>query len=235
MSRHQQGFTLIEMAVAIFIITLLLGSILVPLTTQVNQRKVSDTQRALDEAKEALVGFAITNGYLPCPAVSSTNGQEDRTAGVCTGGKRRGFVPWVTLGVSKLDGWGHVIRYSVTPAYSSSASPFTLTTPADITIQTRDNAGTLINLVTAIPVVVLSQGKNGYAAVDDLGVLQQLPTGWPASFPDENSNTTGTTLFVSRTAQEAGASGAGGEFDDIVTWLSPHVLFNRMVAAGKLP
>jgi hypothetical protein len=225
------------MAVAVFIIALLLGSILVPLATQVNQRNVINTQRALDETVEALAGFAITNGYLPCPAVSATNGLEDRTAGVCTGGKRRGFVPWVTLGVSKLDGWGHSFRYSVTPAFSSSVSPFTLITAADITIRTRDSAGALINLTNAnsIPVVVLSQGKNGYGSVDDLGVLQALPAGWPASFPDENANATGSTLFVSRVAQDAGAGGAGGEFDDIVTWLSPYILFNRMVAAGKLP
>jgi hypothetical protein len=28
---------------------------------------------------------------------------------------------------------------------------------------------------------------------------------------------------------------AGGEFDDIVDWVSPHVIYNRLVAAGKLP
>jgi len=26
-----------------------------------------------------------------------------------------------------------------------------------------------------------------------------------------------------------------GEFDDVVTWLGKYTLFNRMVAAGKLP
>jgi len=36
-----------------------------------------------------------------------------------------------------------------------------------------------------------------------------------------------------RTPQRRGA--ATSEFDDIVTWLSPNILFNRMVVAGKLP
>jgi hypothetical protein len=27
----------------------------------------------------------------------------------------------------------------------------------------------------------------------------------------------------------------GGEFDDMVTWVSPNILFNRMVAAQTLP
>jgi prepilin-type N-terminal cleavage/methylation domain-containing protein len=237
MKIRRDGFTLIELAIAVFVLALLLSSILVPLSTQVNQRKISDTQRIHDDIKEALTGFAIANGYLPCPAISATNGQEDRTAGVCTGGKRQGFLPWVTLGVPKLDAWGHVFRYSVTPAYASSASPFTLTTASDITIQTRDGTGAIINLtnVNGVPAVVLSQGKNGYGSFDDQGVTQALPTDWPTSNLDENTNATGTTAFVNRVLQDAGASGTGGEFDDIVTWLSKYVVFNRVVAAGKLP
>ena len=234
-----RGFTLIELAVALVVVALVLGSIFVPLTTQVQQRKVSDTQKSLDEIKEALTGFAIANGYLPCPAISATNGLEDKTAGVCTGGKRQGFIPWVTLGVSKLDAWGHVFRYSVTLAYASSASPFTFTTARDITIQTRNGTGAIINLTNAnsIPAVVLSHGKNGYGAFDDQGIAQALPLDWATNYPDENNtNATGTgTTFVSRVPQDAGATGTGGEFDDIVAWLSPNILFNRMVAAGKLP
>jgi hypothetical protein len=39
--------------------------------------------------------------------------------------------------------------------------------------------------------------------------------------------------FVSRNPSSPGAP--GGEFDDIVSWLPTGILFNRMVAAGKLP
>ena len=67
----QAGFTLIELAVVIVVIALLLGSILVPLTSQVEQRKVLETQKTLDEIKEALIGFAMINGRLPRPATSS--------------------------------------------------------------------------------------------------------------------------------------------------------------------
>ena len=54
------------MAVGLDIIALLLAGLLVPLTTQVNQRQNSGTQKAFDEIKEALTEFAIANGYLPC-------------------------------------------------------------------------------------------------------------------------------------------------------------------------
>jgi hypothetical protein len=59
---------------------------------------------------------------------------------------------------------------------------------------------------------------------------------WPANYPDENTNATATTTFVSRVPQGARPILiGGGEFDDIVTWISPNILFNRMVSAGKLP
>ena len=244
-----RGFTLIELAVAMFIIALLLGSILVPLATQVEQRQIADTQKKQEEIKEALIGFALSKGYLPCAAISATNGAEDRvttpgpTFGLCTVGKRVGFLPWETLGVSKADAWGHLYRYSVTPLFADSITPFTLITGSDITVSTRDNAGTLTNLTnsSSVPAIVISHGKNGYGGINEQGIAQELPplAGlppiWPANYPDENANATGTTTFVSRTPQAPGASGAGGEFDDLVIWVPRFVLLNRMVAAGKLP
>jgi prepilin-type N-terminal cleavage/methylation domain-containing protein len=236
-SRYTAGFTLVELAIAMFIIALLLGSILVPLATQVEQRQISETQKKQDDINEALAGFAVANGYLPCPAISATNGLEDRTAGVCTASKRQGYLPWETLGVSKLDAWGRIYRYSVTLAFASATTPFTLSTSPDITIRTRDSAGALVNLTNAnsVPVVVLSQGKNGYGATDNQGTALALPAAWPANYPDENTNASGSTTFVSRTAQAESAAGSGGEFDDMVIWQPRYVLLNRMVAAGKLP
>src|SRR5262249_43463568 len=104
-------------------------------------------------------------------------------------------------------------------------------------IQSRDAAGTLVNLsnTNAIPAAVVSHGKNGYGSVDNTAAAVAPPTGWPADFPDERTNATSVLPFISRVAREGGARGVGGEFDDIVAWLSPNILFNRMVAAGKLP
>ena len=70
--RAESGFTLIEMGVALFVIALLLGSIMVPLATQVEQRQISETEKTLEEIREAIIGYTLANGYLPCP---------DRTSG----------------------------------------------------------------------------------------------------------------------------------------------------------
>src|SRR3954462_15944421 len=122
MRQRSYGFSLIELAVAMFVIVLLLGSVLAPLAAQVEQRHVSDTQKYLDEIKEALIGFAVSNDRLPCPASAASAGAESPAGGACTN-NYNGFVPAVTLGLSvvynqgfAVDPWGNRIRYAVTNA-----------------------------------------------------------------------------------------------------------------------
>jgi len=233
------GFTLVEIAVAVFLITLVLGSILGPLAAQVEQRQVTETEKRIEEIKEALIGFAAVNGYLPCPAKSATDGTEDRTAGVCTAGKRVGFLPWVTLGVSAIDPWGDLLRYSVVPAFADATTVFDLTTPRDIVIVGRQPSPPYapINLTNAgpdgVPAVVLSHGKNAYGATGEGGFVRATPGGaaWVAGV-DEFDNANGSVRFMSRVRTTL-TGGTGGEFDDIVIWISPNVLFARMIAAGR--
>ena len=226
----QRGFSLIEMAIVMLVIGLLVGGLLAPLNAQIDQQRTNETQKSLAEIKEALVSFAVVNGRLPCPAISAASGAE---MAACPAASREGYIPWATLGVSKLDAWGHIFRYSVTPAYASSV--LALSTVADITIQTRDATGATVPLSNGIPAVVLSHGKNGYSSANDLGT--PLPLVPAATNPDENTNAPpNTIIFVSRTPTPIGYDPLkGGEFDDIVVWISPNILFSRMVAAGRLP
>ncbi len=131
MIQRQRAFTLIEMAVAVFIIALLLGSILVPLTTQVEQRQISDTQKALEEIKEALIGFAVAKGHLPCPdlttGTNSNDGQEDVVVMLGTCANVEGNVPWATLGVANADPWGNRFRYRVSSNFAQRAPAVTFT------------------------------------------------------------------------------------------------------------
>jgi prepilin-type N-terminal cleavage/methylation domain-containing protein len=232
--RGMAGFSLVEMAVVMVIVGLMIGGLLTPLSVQLEQRKLTDTRKTLDDAREALFGFALRNGYFPCPAVSASNGLEDRSGAECSGGKRQGFVPWATLGVAKLDAWDHLLRYSVSPAYTSSGQPFGLSTRRDITIGTRDARGNLVgaSAINDIPAVLLSHGRNGAGAVSALG----LPVATTSrSNQDERVNAGDAGIaFVTRLAND-NPNAPGGDFDDIVVWISPNVLFSRMVAAGVLP
>ncbi len=231
-----KGFTLVEMAVVLVIMGLLIGGLLIPLSAQLDQRNYSDTRRSMDEAREALIAYGMSHSYLPCPAISYQDGAEDRdaTTGLCN--KRVGFLPWAELGIPKLDSWGHLYRYSVTLTYANKNLKISVI-PAisgDITIKTRNTAGTIINLSNSniVPAVIMSFGKNAGGATNNDGSVVAAVS---ATNVDEGGNaiTIGKS-FISRDISENSGI-VGGEFDDLVIWLSPNVYLNRMVAVGQLP
>lgn len=234
----QGGFTLVEIAIGMLVIALLLGSILVPLSAQVEQRKVSETQRALEEMREALLGFAIANGHLPCPDKTATggvgtanDGREDVNVSVCV--VSEGNFPWATLGTPAADSWGNRFRYRVDTTFAQRGPPVLSFTSAS-GIEVCADSGCVSRLTNGSPdgppVVIVSHGRNGRGAMNSTNNLQNP---LPPAGTDERENVDGDITFVSR-VQTTAAAGAG-EFDDIVTWLSRGVLLNRLVAAGRLP
>ena len=238
--QKQSGFTLVEMAIVLMIVGLLLGGMLVPLSAQMEQRNNSDTQKALSEIKEAIIGYALANGRLPCPATGTIPtgqtgaGTEAITSGACT--NVSGVLPWATLGVNETDAWGNRYTYRVDTNFSDSNSNNTYGSgcspspaPANASFALC-SLGTL-NVLSAVggttiagnvPAVIISHGKNG------AGAYTQQGTPLPASSdPDEQENSNGNPVFVTHTPTPT--------FDDLVVWISPNILYNRMVAAGKLP
>lgn len=228
------GFTLIELALAFFIIGLVLGGILYPLSAQVAQRQATESQQQLEEIRDALVGFAAANGYLPCPDTTG-NGSENVTAGACTtiggNGIAHGNLPWVTLGLGHSDIWGNRFRYAVEAAFAqrSPSTPFTLSTSTN-DIRVCPTAATCASALTTTAVaVILSHGANGFG-----GTRSVTGTANPAATSaDEVENTDGDRDFVQRPVYTGSVTAS--EFDDFIIWLSRHTLVNQMIAAGKLP
>lgn len=233
---HVSGFTLIEVAIAVFIITLLLGGILVPLSTQVEQRKISETQKALEEMRESLMGFALANGHLPCPDKTggggpgtANDGAEDVNGTGCV--VADGNIPWATLGTPSADSWGNRFRYRVHATFSQRGPPIlSLTSTSGIEV-CADNAcaARLTTSGDGPAAVILSHGKNGLGAMSSITNASNPP----AVGTDEQENADSDVRFVSRV--QTGTGTGAGEFDDVVVWLSRNVLLNRLVAAGKLP
>lgn len=134
------------MAIVLAIVGVLITSMMLTLSAQIEQRNFNDTQARLEAAREAVLAYAIANGRLPCPATSASAGAEVRLAsGVCgattgtafdyyggvSGGVTGGLLPAVTLGYQPvdssgfaMDGWGNRIRYAVsrvtTPSFSAN-------------------------------------------------------------------------------------------------------------------
>ncbi len=230
----QRGFTLMELAIVMFIVALLLGGMLLPLSAQQDIRARQEAEKSLGEIRDALIGYTVINGYLPCPAPAdlSTNGLESSrdASGVCP--IRVGVLPWATLGLGRIDSWNHLFRYSVTPAFSNSVTKFTTASTGDITVSTRDTAGALQTLAANVPAAIVSHGALGAWGYSDSGI-QVADSANLNTDEDTNGNNAAGTSFVSRTPSPQG-SAAPGEFDDLVIWLSTNTLVNRLVAAGKL-
>ena len=253
------GFTLLELAVVVFIITVLMGAIMVPLTTQIAQRKFSDTQKTLDDVREALLGFAISTTRLPCPASATSNGAESFCTsaapsacgaeivvppaampghGRCAN-PYNGFVPGVTLSLATvdaqgyaIDAWGARLRYAVTTAHTNAfttASGMRNTTLSALAPDLSVCASGTGITATACNTAPMLANATP-AVIFSLGA--NANTGGGVS-TDEAANLDNNQVFVSRVRTDRGA--AVGEFDDLVTWLSENLLYSRMVAAGQLP
>ena len=61
-SQIQVGFTLVEMAIVLVIVSLLLTGLVPTISSQIDQRQRNETRKQLDDIRDALLGFAITYG-----------------------------------------------------------------------------------------------------------------------------------------------------------------------------
>lgn len=244
------GFTLVELAIVLIIMALLAGGLMTTLTAQMESIATSETQRRLNDARDALLGYIAVNGRLPCPATggAGNTGVESPIGGGTCNNPWDGFLPAITLGMTPtnengyaLDGWGNPIRYAITThanathcaghmfattnclkaAWNGSANIQPDLRVCSTATGMSGSAGSAAcaataNLANNSAAVIFSRGKNGGVA--------------PTS-ADEKANGDADRLFVSHTPTAAGAN----EFDDLVIWLSPNILYNRLIAAGRLP
>jgi len=138
LGRSRRGFTIAELAVALVIVALLLASALIPLSAQIELKSVADTQRSMDQIRDALIGFSLANGRLPCPADgtladgNALAGTESKTVAGTACLIETGVLPWAVLGVPETDAWGRRFTYRVAPIFADAYSAFTwyTTSPA---------------------------------------------------------------------------------------------------------
>jgi prepilin-type N-terminal cleavage/methylation domain-containing protein len=256
MSRVRHGgFSLIELAITLVIIAVLAAGLLVPLVNQIASRKTSVTDKVLQDAKDALIGYASANGRLPCPATDTSNGVESFAVGGGAGNGNcasfYGFVPAVTLSINPIDdqgyavdGWGSAqnrLRYAVSnKTINGVANPFTSTGGM--------RTATIGSLASAALFYVCASGV-GVVAGTNCGTALTLTSSAPvivwsvgANAADggtsvdeaQNPNPNGGSadvVFVSHSISDS----ASNVFDDVVTWIGVSTLINKMIAAGQLP
>lgn len=216
--KHSAGFTLVEIAIVMVIFGLIIGGLLGPMQTQLENLDRRETIGTIKTIKQAIVGFAIRNGRIPCP---DTNGDgQENTAGVNCG-NARGTVPWVTLGTGQIDAWHRPLTYRVDTRFADSIDgsgcpdadvpgiSFELCSSGDISVF-DSNGGNLV--ATGIPAMIVSHGRNWAAAGDT----------------DEQENSDNDANFVDRNHLNNG-------YDDLTGWVNVNKLIGTMVSANKLP
>ncbi|MDR3411841.1 MAG: type II secretion system protein [Formivibrio sp.] len=243
------GFTLVEISIVLIIAGLMLSGMLGAYLSQIEANRIRETRQALHEVRDALIGFALSNGHLPCPAnpalanTATLAGQEERSGvtGNCT--YIDGVLPWATLGVKELDAWGKRYSYRVTSYFADTSNAtigpsatcipaadpavsFAICSVGDITILPQ--AGTLGG-IPAVAVIV-SHGKNLRGAYGPSGGTR---LGNLAG--DELENANNDTSFVDHPFVHDADPLAENYFDDLVDWVSPSILIGKMAAASRLP
>jgi prepilin-type N-terminal cleavage/methylation domain-containing protein len=290
----QSGFTLVEIAIVLLIVTILLGYTVAMFPRQQELKQYRALNIEMDRVVEAIIGFAQVNGRLPCPALPNSDGNEDYDDTNQDGcDNYGGFVPANTLGLEGrrnedsllLDPWGNPYRYYVTdndfvdPVSGVANGLSDFTTPGEmravglidsepddyIDLDGRyiicesagtstddrctgstevfghfeDNGGAPNDRYGGAPFVLLSMGKNWNAAAptgdelensgDSLTGALGMTAGLSGAQYVLKDVGSGETTFVRR------PQGFAEDFDDVVRWVSPNILYSRMIQAGQLP
>ena len=252
MYKSESGFSLVEMAIVLVILGVALGGLLGAVGQSVENSRRIEARNKLQEIEEALYGFAQVQGRLPCPADDDTAGVEDvanTASGLCN--IIHGMLPNATLGLSGgvdgngllLDPWGNPYRYSVagtTPGPCVNCRYTGTTGISDIfdnaataivnnanylrVCDVDDCSGTVMSDV--VPAVVISMGNNWPLIATGSANEQENASG---------GTTTGGTYPVTNSVDFVAAGYSEVNFDDMLVWISPHILLSKLVTAGRLP
>lgn len=244
----------------LLIVGLLIGGMMFTYSAQVDQSNRQETQRRIEYARELLIGYAIVNGRLPCPATSTSSTPSYATAGVVTTACTdyyTGYLPGSTLGFQPVDAggyaldvWNNRIRYAVAQYILSGTTPhFTHTAnlksngvgtqPNDLVICLSSTG-----IVTGNPPPTPNCGLTAPSVTNQNIVAAVVWTkgkngaSSTTARPDENANNKTSTnsnnaVFVYRSI--TGIDSALGEFDDQMVWLPASQLYSRLISAGVLP
>ena len=257
---RQAGFTLIEIAIALMIVAVLLGYTVAMLPLQQELRQYRSAEAEMDSIVEALVAFAQVNGRLPCP---DTQGDVNGTgAGTLDGAEDTdvdgsgnqsckaffGFLPGRTLGMvgdynsagTLMDPWTVGYGYAVSNGDAGDGN-VDLITASKVRDEGMQNVALNLDLLLCddstangnqttcvaaggssvlnnVAAVVVSRGKNNTIPANSTIQGENL---------DDFHDGTNDKVYIQSPRRE--------DYDDIVRWISPNLLFSRMIEADRLP
>lgn len=255
MQSKQRGFSLVELAIVVLVMGLLLGGLAMPLSVQLENRRISETRELIDMSERAVMGFAQVNGHLPCPATPASNGLAAVAGGGCS--VQHGFLPASTLGIDGLrnddnlllDAWASPIRYSVTDADIDTDGNWDFAAPGEMSDVTMQNLSPDLNVCSTAAGSSPTACADAQSTLTDRApaVIYSLGRDWPNTTSADQLENVGATIgggpsgtsyaiasdavFVMRRKSEQ----SGSEFDDLLGWTPAVTLYHVLVEAGRLP
>ena len=257
--KRSQGFTLIEIAIVLIIITLISGGLISFFNIQLTNQRITSTKANEAAIKIALTNFIAQNNRLPCPAIpnlapgAAGYGREaTATPSACTGltpngAVVTGIVPWISMGISSdaaSDGYYNRFTYQVVLAATSTS----------LTPQTVSGISGAISLHSSGPGVLGAPptgnqindcGSTGTGLPNPCAAVAILVShgrnGYGAFSdqgiqqtaaigPDEQENTNGDSRFVVKDFSDSPTN----PFDDIVLAMTPNDLLSSLIQGGVL-
>jgi len=262
-TKQQSGFTLVELAVVVFLVGLLASLGLSALNAQLASSRISDTKKKQEIIKDALISYLGKYKRLPCPAISQ-NGidvpygrNSAATAGTWDCKADFGYLPYSDLGLPKsvaLDGWENFFSFAVSRQWTLTfknsppiagdtttniaGNAFNVGTPGTLTINDRYPAtnATPTPISSIAAAIIVSHGKNGLGAFTSKGTQNTPPS---LATGDEIKNVPNSTswavppAFYKREYTEIDVP-TYGAFDDIVLSLNPSDLITSLMKDGSL-
>ncbi|MDR2881887.1 MAG: type II secretion system GspH family protein [Azoarcus sp.] len=216
----RRGFTLIEMAIVLVVLGLIASLLVTPLAMRAEASQRRAAEEMLDNITDALIGFALVQGRLPCPSIesdpaSSAYGLEQGPP--CTFNVP-GYLPWRTLGLPAHDPWGSpranatqpwTGHWRYRPDKNFAEGTISLSTLPSGSIQIKDHDGNLISTADSrIVAVVFSTGPNRQA---------------------DGLNTTHSSTSPTFEAGEPTPA-----FDDLLRWIAHPLFIARLARSGRL-
>ena len=257
----QAGFTLVEIAIVLLIVTILLGYTVAMFPVQQELKQYRRVNVEMDSVIEHLIAFAQVNGRLPCPDTSadidvsgnSIDGEEDRL-GLNDCEAYFAFIPGRTLGIDGnydaagvlLDPWGSRYRYAISDFNNGSAGnlDIDLVTANGIRVEgianvkpdlficdDGDSTADDLDCATDGYGNVLGSVAEGEVAVVIISLGKDSEIPATSGIQGENLD----DFHNGRADKVYVFSARRDDYDDVVRWIPTNLLFSRMIKADQLP
>ncbi|MBI5213654.1 MAG: type II secretion system protein [Nitrospirae bacterium] len=192
---RKEGFTLIEIAMVLIIVGLLLTMGIALFGTLTKRAKHIESREAVKQAKEAVLGYAVKNGFVPCDQCSASHPNAACQPPTCDAAT---YEALGTAGARKQDSWTRDIVYYASDEIEGSGKNACGVNTTTMQVYECTNATCTTYLTKSnIAFIVYSKGE------------------------DANGTGTGTASpFRVREQASSYTDGATYEYDDIVQYVS---------------